>query len=189
MTHELLTWVKTAHPYWNRTGGADHVWHFAHDEGACWAPTEVYRNSIMLTHWGRLDREHTSGTSYGPVSGLFVSWFICMCAGLFAPCASGPVWPPFACLQTSFDRAFPALYDGLHSSSQDDYSKDVLDDPFVPGGFARLIKGHPCHTPGKDLVLPSFESPERWAHFVLPSLRNKRLVNTLHGRFAGYRLG
>jgi hypothetical protein len=68
-THELLTWVKTAHPYWNRTGGADHVWHFAHDEGACWAPTEVYRNSIMLTHWGRLDREHTSGTSYTPVRG------------------------------------------------------------------------------------------------------------------------
>ncbi|GBF90959.1 exostosin-like glycosyltransferase [Raphidocelis subcapitata] len=110
MTHELLAWVKTAHPYWNRTGGADHIWHFAHDEGACWAPREVYDKSIILTHWGRLDREHTSGTSYGP----------------------------------------------------DDYSKDVLDDPFVPGGFARLIKGHPCHTPGKDLVLPSFESPERY---------------------------
>ncbi|GBF90972.1 exostosin-like glycosyltransferase [Raphidocelis subcapitata] len=65
-THELLAWVKTAHPYWNRTGGADHIWHFAHDEGACWAPREVYDKSIILTHWGRLDRDHTSGTSYTP---------------------------------------------------------------------------------------------------------------------------
>ena len=38
----------------------------------------------------------------------------------------------------------------------------MRDDPFVPGGFARLIKGHPCHTPGRGLVLPSFEGPDRW---------------------------
>ena len=68
-THELLTWVKTAHPYWNRTGGADHIWHFAHDEGACWAPSEIYNASIILTHWGRLDKDHVSGTSYYPVRG------------------------------------------------------------------------------------------------------------------------
>ena len=69
MTHELLQWVKAAHPYWNRTGGADHIWHFAHDEGACWAPTEVYNNSIILTHWGRMDADHESGTSFLPVRG------------------------------------------------------------------------------------------------------------------------
>lgn len=68
MTHELLGWVKAAHPYWNRTGGADHLWLFAHDEGACWAPSEVYERSIILTHWGRMDRGHTSGTSYGQVA-------------------------------------------------------------------------------------------------------------------------
>ena len=69
MTHELLQWVKTAHPYWNRTGGADHIWHFAHDEGACWAPSEIYNASIILTHWGRTDLHHESGTSYWPVRG------------------------------------------------------------------------------------------------------------------------
>ena len=69
MTHELLAWVKGAHPYWNRTGGADHIWLFAHDEGACWAPTEVYEKSVILTHWGRIDKDHASGTSYGQVRG------------------------------------------------------------------------------------------------------------------------
>ncbi|KIY92264.1 exostosin-like glycosyltransferase [Monoraphidium neglectum] len=110
MTHELLTWVKTAHPYWNRTGGADHIWLFAHDEGACWAPSEVYENSIILTHWGRLDKHHVSGTSYYP----------------------------------------------------DNYTLEVTDDPFQPQGFTRLIGGHPCYTPGKDLVIPLFRGPERY---------------------------
>ncbi|KAI8474753.1 MAG: exostosin-like glycosyltransferase [Monoraphidium minutum] len=66
MTSELLAWVKGAHPYWNASGGSDHLWLFAHDEGACWAPAEVYESSVILTHWGRLDRDPASGTSYGP---------------------------------------------------------------------------------------------------------------------------
>jgi hypothetical protein len=67
MAHELLQWVKTAHPYWNRTGGADHIWQFTHDEGACWAPKEVYERSIIITHWGRMGLDHESGTTYGQV--------------------------------------------------------------------------------------------------------------------------
>ncbi|GBF96649.1 exostosin-like glycosyltransferase [Raphidocelis subcapitata] len=110
MTQALLDWVKTAHPYWNRTGGADHVWLFAHDEGACWAPREVYERSIILTHWGRMDPDHESGTSYG----------------------------------------------------QDNYTADVTDDPFLPRGYTHLIKGHPCYTPGKDLVIPLFRGPDRY---------------------------
>jgi hypothetical protein len=35
-----------------------------HDEGACWFPTEVYQSSIILTHWGRLEVNHTSNTAY-----------------------------------------------------------------------------------------------------------------------------
>jgi hypothetical protein len=64
MTLELLRHVQTAYPFWNRTGGRDHVWLFAHDEGACWAPAEVYRRSIILTHWGRADANHTSNTAF-----------------------------------------------------------------------------------------------------------------------------
>jgi hypothetical protein len=69
LTAELLAWVKAAHPYWNRTGGSDHIWHFAHDEGACWAPEEVYAKSVIITHWGRVDADHVSGTTYYPVGG------------------------------------------------------------------------------------------------------------------------
>lgn len=54
MVDEALAWVKSAYPYWNRRGGADHIWFFGHDEGACWAPQEIYSSSIILTHWGRL---------------------------------------------------------------------------------------------------------------------------------------
>lgn len=66
-TAELLAWVKSTHPFWNRTGGSDHIWHFAHDEGACWAPAEVYKSSIILTHWGRMDGAPASQTTYQPV--------------------------------------------------------------------------------------------------------------------------
>lgn len=44
--------------------GRDHIWLATHDEGACWFPTEVYNNSIILTHWGRMDVNHTSNTAY-----------------------------------------------------------------------------------------------------------------------------
>jgi hypothetical protein len=29
-------------------------------------PTEIYNSSIILTHWGRMDLNHTSNTAYGP---------------------------------------------------------------------------------------------------------------------------
>ncbi|GBF92598.1 hypothetical protein Rsub_05212 [Raphidocelis subcapitata] len=48
---EALDWLRSAYPYWNRSQGRDHVWLFTHDEGACWAPAEVYRNSIILTQY------------------------------------------------------------------------------------------------------------------------------------------
>jgi formate-dependent nitrite reductase cytochrome c552 subunit len=101
MTLEAQRWLALSHPYWNRSQGADHIWLFSHDEGACWAPTDVrgtraaapglalprplphicvccnsarccsaaclqvFKNSIMLTHWGRMDLEHESNTAYG----------------------------------------------------------------------------------------------------------------------------
>ena len=118
MTQELLEWVKTAHPYWNRTRGADHVWHFAHDEGACWAPAEVYTNSVILTHWGRLDRNHTSGTSYGQASALLFARWSSLGDDPAAPpippvCAPArrPFTPPPQPLQT----ATRALHTMLHS--------------------------------------------------------------------------
>jgi hypothetical protein len=51
-------YIQATWPWWNRRQGRDHIWLFSHDEGACWAPTEVYNTSIILTHWGRMDVNH-----------------------------------------------------------------------------------------------------------------------------------
>ncbi len=48
-----LAYISSTWPYWNRSGGADHIWTFPHDEGACLAPREL-NASILVSHWGRL---------------------------------------------------------------------------------------------------------------------------------------
>jgi hypothetical protein len=59
------------HPLqWNATRGTNHIWLFAHDEGACWAPTEIARASLILTQWGRLGQPAMlagQSSKYGPV--------------------------------------------------------------------------------------------------------------------------
>ena len=39
-----------------------------HDEGSCWVPNSI-RPSHILSHWGRLDVNHTAWTHYGAVLG------------------------------------------------------------------------------------------------------------------------
>jgi Exostosin family len=56
--------IEQTYPFWNRSKGRDHIWLANHDEGACWFPSEIYQNSIILTHWGRMDDNHKSGTAY-----------------------------------------------------------------------------------------------------------------------------
>jgi hypothetical protein len=66
MYQRALDYVKTAYPYWNISQGANHIWMFTHDEGACWAPAELYEKGIMLTSWGRNTPDnHPSHTNYG----------------------------------------------------------------------------------------------------------------------------
>jgi hypothetical protein len=50
-------WVEREFPFWNRTGGVDHVMLFAHDEGSCAAPAEV-RPATLLVHWGLQNPAH-----------------------------------------------------------------------------------------------------------------------------------
>ncbi|GAX76857.1 hypothetical protein CEUSTIGMA_g4303.t1 [Chlamydomonas eustigma] len=65
MMLELQQWIQSHYgKYWRRRGGRDHIWLTAADEGACWMPREVYQNSIVLTHWGRMDLEHSPGTAF-----------------------------------------------------------------------------------------------------------------------------
>jgi hypothetical protein len=56
MLLELKRELQAEWPYWDRRGGRDHIWLMVHDEGACWMPTEIFNTSIVLTHWGRLDK-------------------------------------------------------------------------------------------------------------------------------------
>ncbi len=44
-------YVRTYYPFWNASGGRDHVFTMLHDEGPCFAPREL-RSSILLTHYG-----------------------------------------------------------------------------------------------------------------------------------------
>ncbi len=63
MILETKRWIQKHYPYWDRRGGRDHIWLFTHDEGACWVPNEV-TPSIWLTHWGRMELNHTSNTAF-----------------------------------------------------------------------------------------------------------------------------
>jgi hypothetical protein len=60
--------------------GRDHIFMAVHDEAPCWVHNEVYNNSIMLTHWGRMDPNHESNTAY--------SW------DNYSQPASHPEWQP-----------------------------------------------------------------------------------------------
>ena len=50
-------------PCRDRHGGRDHIWVVTHDEASCWVPAAI-RPSIILSHWGRKDKEHESNTGY-----------------------------------------------------------------------------------------------------------------------------
>jgi len=54
MVRQALNYVRGRFPYFNRSRGADHIFSFPHDEGACLAPIEL-SDAILVTHWGRTE--------------------------------------------------------------------------------------------------------------------------------------
>lgn len=48
-----MLWLKAHHPYWDRSGGRDHVFFIAGDKGACGLDV-VGSQPILLTHFGLL---------------------------------------------------------------------------------------------------------------------------------------
>lgn len=64
MVADAVEYVRSALPYWDAKQGKDHIFLLSHDEGGCWAPKDVATNSILLTHWGRMDEHPTSSSRY-----------------------------------------------------------------------------------------------------------------------------
>ncbi|KAL2535080.1 Exostosin family protein [Abeliophyllum distichum] len=65
--------IMMQYPYWNRSSGRDHIWSFSWDEGACYAPKEIW-NSMMLVHWGNTNSKYNySTTAYLPDSWNHIS--------------------------------------------------------------------------------------------------------------------
>lgn len=54
--------IMEHYTYWNRSSGRDHIWFFSWDEGACYAPKEIW-NSMMLVHWGNTNSKHNHSTT------------------------------------------------------------------------------------------------------------------------------
>ncbi|KAJ0973617.1 hypothetical protein J5N97_015582 [Dioscorea zingiberensis] len=54
--------IMYQYPYWNQSSGRDHIWFFSWDEGACYAPKEIW-NSMMLVHWGNTNSKHNHSTT------------------------------------------------------------------------------------------------------------------------------
>ncbi|KAM2229953.1 hypothetical protein ACFX1S_014417 [Malus domestica] len=54
--------IVEQYPFWNRSSGRDHIWFFSWDEGACYAPKEIW-NSTMLVHWGNTNSKHKHSTT------------------------------------------------------------------------------------------------------------------------------
>ena len=69
MSLDALEQIRSRFPYFDRSisrGSPNHLFLFSHDEGACWAPKELYDHSIILTHWGRMDETPHSSSRYIP---------------------------------------------------------------------------------------------------------------------------
>ena len=44
--------IRHAYPYWNASGGRDHVWFMPGEKLTCVVPKEIREASILVGHWG-----------------------------------------------------------------------------------------------------------------------------------------
>jgi len=58
LNHTMLAalhYIKTNFPYWNASGGRNHVWFIFGERQTCLVPQEIASRSIIIGHWGDVD--------------------------------------------------------------------------------------------------------------------------------------
>ena len=50
-----VSYIRTTFPYWNASGGRDHVFFIFGERQTCLVPAEIARTSILIGHWGDID--------------------------------------------------------------------------------------------------------------------------------------
>jgi hypothetical protein len=50
----VMSWVRSTHPFYNRTGGKDHFFWLANDQGGCWIPPDdpLLAAPAKIVHFG-----------------------------------------------------------------------------------------------------------------------------------------
>ena len=121
----------------DRRSGRDHIWLVTHDEGSCWVPA-VLRPSIILSHWGRTELNHSALSGYSYMDSYRQS----------RGCGAAHAWG-----------------DAVSTGSRIAASRcsfNYTDPQFEPNGFLSKLGSFPCFDPSKDLVLPSMKKPDHW---------------------------
>ena len=131
MTLSALQQIRREQPFWNASGGRDHVFLFSHDEGGCWAPKEVASAAILLTHWGRMDDAPSSSSRYPQDN-----WQQHVAYSVRSPW--GERWD------------FGARGGGGRMVGR-------------MVGARGMIGTHKCYDPQKDLVVPVYATPDKFA--------------------------
>ena len=94
-----LKYIRTYYPYWNASGGANHVWMMLHDEGPCHCPREI-RPSLLLAHYGYYADPPKRWTAY-----LLDDW---LASPAFYSRYIGGVRHPTRCFDPNKDLTIPA---------------------------------------------------------------------------------
>ncbi|KAL3929510.1 MAG: hypothetical protein SGPRY_001931 [Prymnesium sp.] len=168
-----LHYIRTALPFWNASGGRDHVWMMLHDEGPCFCPREL-RSSSLLTHYGYwAARPRPWGTYYDDN---------------FLQAASSPHHTRRTLVQPPDTQPLPARTDlplltfltslpppprpGMHPPSTHPTRLFAKDPRFYARHIGDPSNPTPCFNRERDIVIPPWKAPSFWARALQQEMGN-----------------
>ncbi|PSC76174.1 exostosin-like glycosyltransferase [Micractinium conductrix] len=153
---EVYHWIRSHHPYWDRHGGRDHLLLSVHDEGSCWVPA-VLRPATILSHWGRTNFPHVSGTGYWPDN--------------YTADSQHPVWQPeghvgklgdFPCYNPDKDLILPPMM-SPHKLQESPLMGAPTRERSILGFFkGRTQQANPAYSRGTRQFLENLTRDEGW---------------------------